>query len=229
MPALPPLRLLPEHLEIIDAIVELDSTALQAILDILHAEPELVDRRTVSDGVQQQIPHASGSVLDFLLSLDGLAQSQSDSDLARGQAIAAVADATSQSDELGDDVDRDLVRRRLKALLATRGVELLGRGLDLLAEHEHLLVQARIVSDVRPLFSQIDPNEVQGAVIGHVLRLTFARGEPRSIDVGIDASDLIELRDAVERAVKKESRLSEVVTTATGPLVRPIISAQGGE
>lgn len=229
MRALPPLRLLPEHLEIIDAIIELDGTAFQATLDVLHAEPELVDRETISDRVQQLISHAGGSVLDFLLSLDGLAQSQSDADPTREEAIAAVADAASQSNELGDDVDRDVLRRRLQALLATRGVELLGRGLDLLAEHEHLLVRARIVSDVRPLFSRVDPDEVQGGVIGHVLRLTFARGEPRSIDVGIDAADLVELRDAVERAVKKEARLSEIATTATGPLVRPIIPTKGGE
>lgn len=218
MADIPPLRLPPEFVKVTVALAELDDSAETALRELLDDATDVVDRRAAGAAIDDWggLPDVPGEeLLDLLISLAGIGQESQQANLHQ------VAAALAASPDLPKEVLQESLTQRLVMLLDTKIVDLLGRGLDLLAEHEHLLVSARILSDIRPLFDQEDPADVDGSVIGHVLRLSFARGEPRTLDVALDLDDLRRLEIAIQRAVQKEEKLRAMVRSTNNPLVIP--------
>ena len=76
-------------------------------------------------------------------------------------------------------------------------------------DQSHAYLQSKIYTDVRPLFGRSDA-KVYGAVIIHTLKLSYQDGEQRKdFFVALDQSDLLSLRDVIERAEAKEATMRE--------------------
>ena len=75
--------------------------------------------------------------------------------------------------------------------------------LDLMYEYENLLQSARVVTDIRPVFSQ-DATWIEGSVVSHTLRLRYDSTEgDHSISIAVDESDIRELERQCRRALLK--------------------------
>ncbi|HKZ74524.1 MAG TPA: hypothetical protein VJ011_10700 [Steroidobacteraceae bacterium] len=74
------------------------------------------------------------------------------------------------------------------------------------------LHRARVLTDARPVFGA-DPSNMPAAfVITHTLQLEFhENGEDQEWFVAVDANDLRSLKDAAERALKKEATLRNLL------------------
>jgi predicted amidohydrolase len=132
-----------------------------------------------------------------------------------------VAVAVAHSPDIGEGADRELLSRRLAALLGAECVTLFAHAQDLLSEHDNVLAEARVLTDIRPLFNENQPDLIEGAVIGHHLRLRLLGRDPRTVDVALDDVDLARLAEAIERASLKEKRLRSAVQDMGVPLVIP--------
>ena len=76
-------------------------------------------------------------------------------------------------------------------------------------DQSHAYLQSKIYTDVRPVFGRSDA-KVYGAVIIHTLKLSYQDGEQRKdFFVALDQSDLLSLRDVIERAEAKEATMRE--------------------
>lgn len=87
---------------------------------------------------------------------------------------------------------------------------LVAKASDLLFESEHLTAGTRILTDVRPIFTNDKMNEPRAAIITHNLRISYASKEGENQGVmffALDHEDLVELRDLVTRAIEKEEKL----------------------
>jgi hypothetical protein len=107
---------------------------------------------------------------------------------------------------------------RLSALLllpvfdvtAEKAKELQGRG-------ERTLCDARILTDIRPVFEENIGSLPTAAIIVHTLQLGFHdSGLPthREIYISLDSSDIKELKKVLERAEEKEKSLKLVLDAA---------------
>ncbi len=79
-------------------------------------------------------------------------------------------------------------------------------------DNERNYLEARIISDIRPVFSS--RNQIDGAplatVVVHNLMLEFRSGEAsKSMCVSLDRDDLLALHGVLERALAKDELLSE--------------------
>lgn len=83
----------------------------------------------------------------------------------------------------------------------------MARALDLVTEFDKSFHEARIVTDLRPLFE--DPSDIQGAVIVHTLRIEYHQGggQIKAFYVTLGASELHQLQSLVQRAVQKSDAL----------------------
>lgn len=110
-----------------------------------------------------------------------------------------------------DDVPEKLAQR-LQALLDLESVVTTGRALDLLTEHEHMFHSARILTDIRPVFSD-DPKEPpSGALVIESLKVDyFDEGTTRSMYLALSTTELRNLRDTVDRALQKSDTVHDLL------------------
>jgi hypothetical protein len=115
-------------------------------------------------------------------------------------------------DELGDKVDWTIARTRLGELLSNNhSLGVTAKAVDVLREHERVFCDARILTDVRPVFAADVHQTPDATVLIHELRIAYHEsGDLKAIYVAMDSSDVRSLRDALERAVAKEATLEKL-------------------
>jgi len=103
----------------------------------------------------------------------------------------------------------ETLANRLGKLLSLDHIGALGRAYDLMAEHERIYRTARVITDVRPLFPNEPDVPPSRGVVVETLKLEYTEaGAQKSLFLALDHSDLTQLKECVDRAIKK----SELVT-----------------
>jgi hypothetical protein len=91
-------------------------------------------------------------------------------------------------------------------------VHLVASSIDLSYEYSNLWQGARILTDVRPIFSK-DATSIEGAVVSHTLRLYFVSSDGRhELHVAMDESDVQALVEQCERAIQKARTARDLMT-----------------
>jgi hypothetical protein len=90
---------------------------------------------------------------------------------------------------------------------------------DLAFDFDNLMVAARILTDIRPVFDD-QRDVIVAGIINHLLRVEFATsndgGQIRSFSLAVDNSDLKKLRDQCDRALRKSEVAKLLVTETCG-------------
>lgn len=115
--------------------------------------------------------------------------------------------------ELLDEAGKQIFIERLVVLLKTEKLYYAAKANDLMFEYPNVFIQARIMTDIRPIFSiKTDETPIAGMVI-HNLHIHY-RGdretEHRDIYLTLDSADLISLKEIISRAENKEKSLSHI-------------------
>jgi len=88
---------------------------------------------------------------------------------------------------------------------------LLAKGSLLVGSQERLLLDARILTDLRPVFDDSEISTPGAFIALHSLRLVFDHGgEPETIQINLDKKDLRQLVETAQRALSKEDALHDL-------------------
>lgn len=134
---------------------------------------------------------------------------------------AVVQSAQGQGDEQlrGSSEQWSVLEDRLRRLLSPEcPLALSAKGSVLVNEHQRLFCEARILTDIRPIF---DRRPAAAALsIGHVLKLMFHEGteETQEFYLAVSSSDLQELKRVIQRAEEKQASLEALVRGTGLPL-----------
>ena len=83
------------------------------------------------------------------------------------------------------------------------------KAIELSYDSDNLLQRTRILTDVRPLFTD-DAQSIDGAIVAHTLRLRYdSAGVDHELSLALDNSDLRRLIQDCERALLKEQTAQE--------------------
>jgi hypothetical protein len=133
-----------------------------------------------------------------------------DSGVGALEEVAASVASEAMSLKLVTSEQVDGLRQRLGELLVVPAVSLSSKAVFLLGEHQHAFALARIVTDLRPLFTGDDSAlELAGSVVTHCVRIQDRNGDDYVSMLGSD--DLKDLKKLIDRAIAKEAKLLEVV------------------
>jgi hypothetical protein len=131
------------------------------------------------------------------------------------EAAEAIADA---SDVDTADLGKRLVQR-LVALFDLPNLFQVAKAIDLLTEHEHVFHDARIVTDIRPIFSDERHHEPIAAMIVQQMKIEFHDVTGiKAIFLALDAGDLRKLGEIIDRAQEKHETLRSVIAGMQMPL-----------
>ena len=110
--------------------------------------------------------------------------------------------------------ERDRLRTNLLALLSIEKLSLNAKAVDLQTEDERTFCDARILTDLRPVFGPHVSEGPKAMVIVHLLKLGYHQASAdrhQDFYVSLDADDLKTLRKIIDRAEEKAKILKATV------------------
>jgi hypothetical protein len=115
-----------------------------------------------------------------------------------------------------DDNKRDFTSK-LTHLLSLKPVERASKIEQLKADHSAIFYDAKIVTDMRPVFD--DPHERPiGAIVVHTLKvITHESGQHKELYFALDNDDVATLKKIADRALDKSSSLKQLLTESNLP------------
>jgi len=145
---------------------------------------------------------------------------------------SVLEDVTESIRQTAEWHDQDLmrweqVRPSIASLVSGAGLVALTKALHLQYDSTNMLTEARVVTDVRPVFDR-DASIPLSAIICHTLRLAYrSSGETRNLELAIDTADLKRMVREAERALAKAEALSQFLRHPT-PLPHRIAGDEDG-
>jgi len=106
------------------------------------------------------------------------------------------------------------LRSRLTGLLQAEPLMLSAKASTLQREHTNVLFDARLVTDIRPVFTD-GPEAVPGAMIVHMLKFSYIHdNQSKEFFVALDDEDLMKLQKVISRAEAKSKTLRGIIAKA---------------
>jgi len=126
--------------------------------------------------------------------------------------IANSALAIASKDFAFNEDNRDVLRDRLIRIFEAKGpLALSAKALDLLTDAQNLFFSAKMLSDIRPVFSE-DGTVAEATVLVHHLLIHYRNGnDHKDFFVTLDNNDLKQLRGVLDRAERKEATLKPLL------------------
>lgn len=136
--------------------------------------------------------------------------------------VELAAKETGESSLISPSVDWGDARKRIGDLLDVQPLALTAKSFDVLSEHERMFCDARILTDIRPVFAVDVDHEPDALVLVHELRLSYHQaGEMKAVYIAMDSGDLRELYEVLERAFKKERSIEGLAAKSGVQVLKP--------
>lgn len=211
------IKIPPKYRKILIGITSLsDATMAELELALGNAKQTLASREEVSCLAAQlkSIPLEEGvKIIEALLPLYMLKGSTNKN---TSEFISDVINSLTNSS--GDEVkllaaQAKPLEGRLTKLLGLKGIDLSAKAMSVLFEQQRTFQAARILTDIRPVFSHDATEPPTAAVLIHTLRIEYLKdGESQEFFVAMDKKDIQKLRNALERADQKEVSIKAALT-----------------
>lgn len=120
-------------------------------------------------------------------------------------------------------VNWETFRRKLgEALQLEEPLGITAKAAGVAAGHQRMYAEARILTDIRPVFHSDPDKKPVAAFMYHNLCLSYYEGGDRkNLYIMLDSEDIESLRAAIERASRKESTLSKLLQETSLEWLRP--------
>jgi hypothetical protein len=161
---------------------------------------------------QKYSANESGEIESIVKAIKGLYSLELSENLSSEQIANDVIAAINKSNEI-KDINAELLKKRLIEVLSfDKTLGITAKASDIMFQHEHVLVgEARILTDIRPIFSSDIEVNPPAAVIIHNLKISyFENEEKKEFFVALDSNDLKMLAKVIDRAISKEKQITSI-------------------
>ena len=162
----------------------------------------------------QTIP--KGDIESIVGMLCGIYPAKENNNKTASQIAADIKDTLEEEKPPNIALDKaSLIEDRVNKLLSVdKAIAVTAKAYDVVTEHQNLFSNARIFSDIRPVFST-DADSVSAAVVIHTLNISYQQaGDRKDFYAALDKSDIELLKKVIERAEKKAQVLQSIIQKA---------------
>jgi len=194
--------------EVFDSLIEAIASA-RPTLRIKQFAVQLLEKVNVPGGLQSVV-----SLLGVICTLYVLVERRGSSSQELAEQVSRSArEANSEKFTFPEELEK-ILASRIKALLGFEGtLGITAKALDVMTENEHTFCGARILSDIRTIFTSSSKEPSAGVII-HNLQIGYhdsAEGGHKEIYIALDTDDIGTLKEIFCRAEKKTVALQEVL------------------
>jgi len=205
-------RIPPRYQPGFELLIGLSKDSGKKLLSQLHESSELVDidELTKKITLPNLEPDDIKQILDSLLSMFTFKES---TELSAAQFTSELLEALSETkiDNLvPNDNFRDFINELLK--LTDISLYLNAKAKHLTHENNYVILESRIFTDIRPIFTEDIDCKLRGYVILHNLKLEYSEGSDyKEAFFTLDKDDLEKLKENINRAETKEKIIREEI------------------
>jgi hypothetical protein len=158
-------------------------------------------------------------IVETLVSLYPLEEDFENNEQLAEEICAAIGDSDSKILSLPDG-DRERFKQRLVKLLDIDSIRVVSKANTLLHEYERVVCNARVLTDIRPIFGASPDAPPKAALIIHTLKLNYHDAEGlKEFYVAMDSEEMDQLIYVLDRADSKSKSLRTVLDAAKLPYV----------
>lgn len=210
------LRIPPQHLRPLKALVQLSAAERQALIDAVLKEAPTLSLETLGENVAQVSGIDSDKVAPIVDLLVSLHSAREGLDLSTEEVVAELHHAMELTDapelKLAPD-NWSAFESVMTALLSPdHSLALTAKAVIVMREHPHVYFTGRVLTDLRPVFRSNVEEAPAVLVTVHTLKLVYHTnmGDLAEFFVALDRADVTELIDLMQRALKKEDALRQL-------------------
>ena len=199
-------------------LLAIDGEDLQQFERTLQETAPALDPAVFADSIAKGLNIDENSATEIMRVLVGLYSTRASGHVSISEFVDQVCEsleATGEEKLKPKDGNWEPFKSKLSRLLGyEQSVGITAKAVDILTEHDHVFIsgECRIVSDVRMIFSDSLADRPNAAVITHTLKIGYFKDDRfHQFFVTLDGNDLKDIRDALDRAEKKEQTLREIL------------------
>jgi hypothetical protein len=211
-------RIPPAHRDGLGELLALDEDSKQRLLSALEDTGRALKPDDLSERASSlsKLPlETVSNIVAVLVSLNAL---RTHLDITADEVADQVCEALVQSSDKEltlTSENREQFRGYLAKLVAARSLVVSSKVVDVWSEHEHAFCSARIFTDLRPVFGGEQDDTLMATGVVHMLKLSYH--EPNAIKeiyIALDDDDIIDLRDALDKASIRSEGLRALLQEA---------------
>jgi hypothetical protein len=161
-------------------------------------------------------------ILASLYSLAAFSIGSEDSveDVSRAVAASIMAGEDRNTSETAAARLTEILSERLTTLLHVKNLHVAAKAAGLISSHPKVFTNARLMTDLRPIFDSEQGNHLVAAVRAHQLKIEyFENGRPQSFYVTLDDKDVETLKRIMDRAARKSKAIEAFMQKVALPMV----------
>ena len=194
-----------------EAFAKLDSDAEQELFSALtNISPTLLPddlASQVSSTVKGIIPNETKQIIGMLISLYYLRNEREQVD----EFAEDLTKAVNRTEDISKSASwsQENFKIRLTKFLNINGaLEIASKAATVLTDHDHVFCNARVITDIRPIFGSDLTVSPTAALVVHMLKISYHENkEHKEFYVALDSNDVQKLQEILERANTKARSL----------------------
>ena len=211
---------LPRQVEIgIKALLELEYPQVLDLIDQLKiVRPALIPQKLAEKAAAELKDTDEQIITLIVLSIISLYGARQTRELSIEDFVEEVIHSVNKDGErIFQNAEGDSLKQRLTPLLnLEQSLGVTSKAFGVFADHERLFVNARILTDIRPIF-QDDLSAVPiAAAAVHTLKIEYHEGPShahKEFYVALDSSDIVELKKLIEREEAKAKIMKSMLSS----------------
>jgi hypothetical protein len=206
-----------EHKESLLNLVHMEDSVFHEILSRLQASKPSARISKLADSLGDLATISRESLSGILRTVSSLLAFADRREIASSE---VAEDVCKRIDEGGlqdfrwqEQKQRHTFKTRLLSLLNSDSLSLTVRAREIIAASEHTFAWARVITNVRPLYSGDVKKPLRGAAVVHSLVIHYHEGDQhKEIHLALDDEDLFMLRKVIERAGNESTELRSALS-----------------
>lgn len=198
----------------LDRIANMPDGDFSSLLAALKITAPSINLRNYSANLVKASPQLKDDdVLPVIAVFFALNRSKENSGLDSEKVIALASNFLSETHSTRFPSQKlSLLQKRLKHLFDSGNAATLAcKSMNVLTAHEHIFLNARIFSDIRPVFGN-STESIQAAVVVHNLKITYRQSsEDKEFFVALDSDDIETLKKIIARAESKTTAVASLL------------------
>ena len=219
------LRIPKEYQQGLVKMIALTEDSFNELLEVIEHSPMLYAPQELTWQLVSKIKTIpQQDAISIIATLLSLYRVRADTELSPFEFTEDVLSAIKRGNFEGLDVtdaNRNILKDRLSRILGFDSLYSSAKAVNILIEHEHAFQDARILTDIRPVFGLEAKKGPIGAVIVNMLKISYREDRQyKEFFLSLYTSDLQVLIDVFERAKSKTESIESFLEGTSIPYVK---------
>jgi hypothetical protein len=209
-----------QQIPTIGKILRLSDAAIKELIDALSSTTITAEAPAMAEKIAASVPNIPPEdLIEIVDTLYSLYHVREFSEVRPARFVRDLVEALLQNPDFGlKKEDASIIGKRFHRLLNVTTLDNLSKAVRLQRDGERIYCDAKIISDIRPVFGEDVEERPVSAVITHTLRLGYHEtGEHKQFFIVLDEQDLDNLQAVIERAKSKGDTMTELLESAGIP------------